>query len=228
MAWILNLETTTTNCSVCLSKDGTLVAVREYNGEGYSHGEMLHRFIKEVLAEAGLHIRQLDAVAVSEGPGSYTGLRIGVSAAKGICFSLNIPLITLPTLEILARQLQVNEGVLVPMLDARRMEVYTAIYDHQYQLLEAPMALVIDESAFAEVLQQQQVYFLGNAVTKVAPCIHHGHAHFCPEYTLPSARQMPLMAEARFQSKVFADVAYFEPFYLKEFYMAKPGNKTGK
>jgi len=135
MAYILNIETATKNCSVAIAQDGKTLSCKQIAESGYSHAEKLHVFIEELLLELHLHYKDLNAIAVSQGPGSYTGLRIGISAAKGLCYALNIPLIAIDTLEILARQLQVSEGYIVPMIDARRMEVYSAIFDAQFQKL---------------------------------------------------------------------------------------------
>ncbi len=154
MALVLNIETATTNCSVSLSKNGETFSLIEDYEKGYSHAETLHVFISKILKEAKLDVNNLDAVAVSKGPGSYTGLRIGVSSAKGLCYAINKPLIAIDTLESLAQQVKgINEGFIVPMLDARRMEVYSAIYTYDYKLHRATMAEVLTENSFDSILE---------------------------------------------------------------------------
>ena len=215
MTRILCLETASTNCSVALSVDGSVAAFKEDNGRNYSHSESLHVFIEEMLAEAEVSLDQLDAIAVSKGPGSYTGLRIGVSAAKGLCFSLDIPLISVPTLDNLAMQVA-SEGFIVPMLDARRMEVYTAVYDRQHQILEPVRAQVLEENAFSEQLEQSKVIFVGGGAAKFQTVCQHANAEFLTEVQ-PSARVMAATAQGKFDAGQFEDVAYFEPYYLKDF-----------
>ncbi|MBT8264350.1 MAG: tRNA (adenosine(37)-N6)-threonylcarbamoyltransferase complex dimerization subunit type 1 TsaB, partial [Muriicola sp.] len=148
MAVLLNIETTTTNCSVTVAKDGKTVSVREHNSASYSHSEQLHNFIKEALEEASFSFSDLDAIAVSKGPGSYTGLRIGVSAAKGLCFALDLPLIATSTLYCMALQKKVDSGVIIPLLDARRMEVYAAVFDTNYTELQPTDAVIVQEDSF--------------------------------------------------------------------------------
>lgn len=220
MALILNLETATTNCSVSLAEDGKLLALREENYEGYSHAEKLHVFIDEVIQEAGITMQHLSAVAVSKGPGSYTGLRIGVAAAKGICFSLDIPLIATPTLDSLARQVTVKEGFLIPMLDARRMEVYAKVLGPSYELVRDTMAEVIDAGSFSEFAEKSKVYLLGNGAKKCRSVLTHPNFQFQDEL-VPSAREMADMSFERYSNNEFEDLAYFEPYYLKEFILGK-------
>ena len=221
MAVILNLETATTNCSVSLGQEGKLIALREENYQGYSHSEKLHVFIDEVMQEAGITMQDLDAVAVSKGPGSYTGLRIGVAAAKGICFALDIPLIAIPTLDSLARQLKVQEdGFLVPMLDARRMEVYAKVLDTSYATVRETEAEIIDPGSFSEFVEKAPVYLLGNGAKKCAAVLEHPNFHF-HEDLVPSAKEMIGMSYERYADKEFEDLAYFEPYYLKEFILGK-------
>ena len=162
MTLILSIETATTNCSVSLSKDGETIVLKEDYDKNYSHAERLHVYIDSVLKEAGVSQNDLDAIAISKGPGSYTGLRIGVSAAKGLCFALDKPLISVPTLESLAHQVSCNDGVIVSMLDARRMEVYSAIFDSDYNQVRETQAQILDDNAFAEYLEKGNVYFIGN------------------------------------------------------------------
>jgi len=216
MAYILNIETSTTNCSVALSKNGEVIALKEDNSLEYSHAERLHVYIDEVLKTAQISKNQLDAIAISKGPGSYTGLRIGVSAAKGLCFALNIPLISVSTLEALAHQIENPKGTILAMLDARRMEVYSAIYDVQYNLVRSTKAEVLNPESYQELLELSSVYFIGNGVQKTKAIITHKNAQFV-DNKLPSAKQMCALSFERFKTKDFEDVAYFEPFYLKDF-----------
>lgn len=224
MALILNIETATTNCSVSLSKEGKTIFLKEDNSKNYSHAESLHVFIDTVLKEAGTTSKALDAIAISKGPGSYTGLRIGVSAAKGLCFALDIPLISVPTLEALAHQVDCNDGVIVPMLDARRLEVYAAIFNSNHKEIRETKAQILDENAFAEYLDKGNVYFVGNGVEKTKALIHHPNAVFI-EDKLPSASEMGMLAYYKYKISDFEDVAYFEPYYLKDF-VALKSNKN--
>ena len=223
MAYILNIETSTTNCSVALSKNGTVVGLKEDNSLEYSHAERLHVYIDEVLKTAKVSKDQLEAIAISKGPGSYTGLRIGVSAAKGLCYALSLPLISIPTLEALAHQVENPNGVVVAMLDARRLEVYSAIYDGNFQETRTTEAEIITSESYRELLESSAVYFIGNGVAKTKALITHQNAHFI-ENKLPSAQQMCALSFDKFKSNTFEDVAYFEPFYLKDF-IAIPSKK---
>ncbi|MEM9681519.1 MAG: tRNA (adenosine(37)-N6)-threonylcarbamoyltransferase complex dimerization subunit type 1 TsaB [Bacteroidota bacterium] len=220
MAIILCLETSTTNCSVSVSNNEEILAIKELNTDGYSHAESLHVFISEVLDQADIEFSTLDAIAVSKGPGSYTGLRIGVSAAKGLCFALNIPLISTSTLKALALQLQIKDGFVVPMLDARRMEVYSAVYDAQNNLVRDIQAQIIDGHSFTTELNERQVYFLGSGVKKSQEVIQHKNAVFITG-KLPSSKQMVSLAYEKYKKSDFEDVAYFEPYYLKDFMISK-------
>lgn len=216
MALILNIETATKNCSVCLAKDGKVLVLKEINDANYSHAEKLHPFIVEVLKEANIAITQIDAFAVSKGPGSYTGLRIGVSAAKGLCFTVDKPLISIDTLISLAHAISIENGLIIPLLDARRMEVYSAIYDVNYHQTRTIKAEIIDENSFADELATQKVYFLGDGAAKCKAVIQHKNAFFI-ENEFPSAKQMAQLTFEKYQKNDFEDVAYFEPFYLKNF-----------
>ena len=178
MALILSIETSTTNCSVSLSKQGETFALKEDNSKEFSHAERLHVYIEKLLAENNLIANQLDAIAVSKGPGSYTGLRIGVSAAKGLCFALDKPLISVSTLMALAQQVTIDKGVVIPMLDARRMEVYSAIFDKNFNEIREIEAQILDETSFSEYLEKGKVYFVGNGVEKTKSLINHPNAFF--------------------------------------------------
>ena len=223
--FILNIETATTNCSVSISKNGKTVVLKEDNDKSYSHAERLHVYIDEALKEAGIKSADLSAIAISKGPGSYTGLRIGVSAAKGLCFALDKPLIAVPTLEALAHQVELEDGIVISMLDARRMEVYSAIYDSNYKEIRETQAQILDENAFAENLQNGKVYFIGNGVEKTKTLISHPNAIFVDD-KLPSANDMSALAFHKFNNNDVEDVAYFEPYYLKDFVALKPKPKT--
>jgi tRNA threonylcarbamoyladenosine biosynthesis protein TsaB len=220
LAYILNIETTTTNCSVSLSKNGETLVLKEDYGQGYSHAERLHVFIDQVLGEKSIKPEQLDAIAVSKGPGSYTGLRIGVSAAKGLCFALDIPLISIATLESLAHQVKDAKGMIVPMLDARRMEVYSAVFSSDYKQIRETQAQILEESSFKAYLDTDMVSFIGNGVEKTKDLIKHSNAQFI-DAKLPSANEMSVLSYQKFQEKNFEDVAYFEPYYLKDFVAIK-------
>ena len=221
---ILSIETTTTNCSVALSRDGETIVLKEDYSGSYSHAERLHVYIDEVLKEAQITPASLTAIAVSKGPGSYTGLRIGVSAAKGLCYALNIPLIAIATLDALAHQVKINEGVIVSMLDARRLEVYSAIYNFKHEQIRATQAQILDEQAFKDYLEKANVYFVGNGVEKTKGLITHPNAVFI-ENKLPSAEQMGMLAYHKYKHNEIEDVAYFEPYYLKDFVALKPKKK---
>ncbi|GAA4894448.1 tRNA (adenosine(37)-N6)-threonylcarbamoyltransferase complex dimerization subunit type 1 TsaB [Flaviramulus aquimarinus] len=218
--YILNIETATTNCSVSISKNNESIALKEDNDKSYSHAERLHVYIDNVLQEAHINREEIDAIAVSKGPGSYTGLRIGVSAAKGLCFALDKPLIAIPTLDALAHQVRINDGIIVAMLDARRMEVYAAIYDANYKQIRDTEAQILDEKAFEDYFEQGKVYFIGNGVEKTKTLIDHPNAVFI-EGKLPSSKEMGSLAYDKYKKSDVEDLAYFEPYYLKDFVALK-------
>lgn len=220
MAVILNLETATTNCSVSIARDGQLLALQEENSKNYSHSEQLHLFIENVLHEAELSMQEIEAVAVSKGPGSYTGLRIGVAAAKGLCFALDLPLISTPTLESLARQLHITEGFLIPMLDARRMEVYATVLNGQFETVRETRAEIINKDSFSEYSEKGKVYLMGSGANKCREMLTHPNFEFCDDL-VPSAKEMAVMTHQRFIKGTFESLAYFEPYYLKEFILGK-------
>ncbi len=216
MALILNIETATKNCSVALSKAGKTLAIRELSEQNFSHAEKLHVFIEELFLETNLKLQDLNAVAVSQGPGSYTGLRIGVSAAKGLCYALSIPLIALDTLEILARKIQVNSGIIIPMIDARRLEVFSAFFDSSFTKIRAIKAEVIDENSYQE--ESEILHLIGDGAMKFKEILTDEKFHYYPEIQFPSAAEMGLISFQKFQNSQFEDLAYFEPFYLKDFF----------
>ena len=221
---ILSIETATTNCSVALSEQGKTIAVIEDYDKGYSHAERLHVYIDRILHENNIKKSQLDAIAVSKGPGSYTGLRIGASAAKGLAYALEKPLIAVSTLESLSRQVNVEGGYIVPMLDARRMEVYSAVFNADFSLSREIKAEVLEANSFQEYLKKDKVYFIGNGVEKTKTIINNPNAIFV-EGKLPSANEMGGIAYKKYQASNTEDVAYFEPYYLKDF-VALKSNKV--
>lgn len=202
-----------------LAKDGQTILCKEIAEQGYSHAERLHVFIEEILKKTKVKIQELHAVAVSKGPGSYTGLRIGVSTAKGLCYALGIPLIALDTLQVLAHQVSVDNGIIVPMLDARRMEVYSAIFDKNHDNIKAVQAEVLTEESYSEFTET--LYFIGDCQEKCQTVLTQPNFKFIPEIVFPSASQMSQLSYEKFNQNDFEDVAYFEPFYLKDFLLVK-------
>ncbi|WP_313374046.1 tRNA (adenosine(37)-N6)-threonylcarbamoyltransferase complex dimerization subunit type 1 TsaB [Chishuiella sp.] len=219
MAIILNLETSTKNCSVSIAKDGVQLCLIEESEESYAHGEKLNQFVDWCINGAEIEIKDIDAVCVSKGPGSYTGLRIGVSSAKGFAYGLDKPLLAVNTLDVLVNS-QINKGFdfIVPMIDARRMEVYTAIFDGQGKQLTETEAKVIEETSF-EDLQTKKIVFIGDGAEKCKDVLAYLNATFIQEY--PSAKNMISLSENKYFQKSFEDVAYFEPYYLKDFIAGK-------
>ena len=223
MAYILHIETSTKQCSVALAYMGKTLTSRVLNSELFSHNEKLHLFISEVLEEANLKPKQLDAISVSKGPGSYTGLRIGVAAAKGFCFALNIPLIALNSLEILVQGVtQAEVELIIPMMDARRMEVYTAIFDGSKNWINQTSALVLNQNSFKEIVKDKTVLFLGNGTNKFQELIPEINLTHSFENNYPNAIDMVKLAWEKYNSEDFESLAYFEPFYLKDFQTTTP------
>jgi tRNA threonylcarbamoyladenosine biosynthesis protein TsaB len=217
LSYILNIETATKNCSVALSKDGITILCKEIAEEGYSHAERLHVFIEEILQESTISFSDLSAIAVSQGPGSYTGLRIGVSAAKGFCYALGIPLIAIDTLQILAAQVKLTTGLIIPMLDARRMEVYSAIYTSDLENKRTVQAEIITEQSFQEI--EETIYFVGDCADKCKQVLTNKNFIFLEHFKYPSAKEMSSISFKKFRTNDVVDVAYFEPYYLKDFMM---------
>lgn len=228
MAKILLLETATAFCSVALSIDGKIVSVKEEGGQNL-HASNLTLFIDEVVGKAGLLYQDLDAIAISKGPGSYTGLRIGVSTAKGLAYALDKPLIAIETLEMMAAGFLIQnpeyQGLVCPMIDARRMEVYTAVYTAGLALLEPTAAKIIDENSFSNFLAENRVTFLGDGAAKCSETLKQENAVFVND-NFNSAANMSVLAENAFNKADFEDVAYFEPFYLKDFVLTQPKKKV--
>ena len=218
MSFILNIESSSTNCSVSLTKNGDLISIKENNDEKYSHSTKLHSFINEVISDSKITINELSAIAVSKGPGSYTGLRIGVAAAKGLCFSLDIPLISVSTLLILSKQIKISSGLILPVLDARRNEVYSTIYDANYKLVKKESPELIDSKSFENFSNDNQLYFIGSGQQKCRELIKsNNNLIFHNKETLPSSKEMADISYQKFISSDFEDLAYFEPAYLKNF-----------
>ncbi|MCG2610809.1 tRNA (adenosine(37)-N6)-threonylcarbamoyltransferase complex dimerization subunit type 1 TsaB [Flavobacterium sp. SM15] len=217
MAYILNIETATKNCSVTIAHDGAILSSIEVADQGYSHAEKLHVFFEEALKEAGITFQDLNAVGVSQGPGSYTGLRIGVSAAKGLCYALGIPLIATDTLEALSRKISVNHGIIIPMIDARRMEAFTAIFSRDYEKIRETQAEIIDQTTYSEC--SETIHLIGDGASKCKEVLTSDKFVYHDEVIYPSAREMALMSFEKYKKSDFVDVAYFEPFYLKDFVM---------
>jgi tRNA threonylcarbamoyladenosine biosynthesis protein TsaB len=215
LSYILNIETATKNCSVALAKDGKTISFQEIAEEGYSHAERLHVFIEQIIKEAAITFKDLKAIAVSQGPGSYTGLRIGVSAAKGLCFALDIPLISVDTLQILALQAKVSSGFIVPMIDARRMEVYSAIFNSNFEKIRTVQAEIIEETSFQSF--KERLYFVGDSAEKCKLVLNKENHIFIEEIKYPSAKEMGTISFEKFKNNDFVDLAYFEPYYLKDF-----------
>jgi tRNA threonylcarbamoyladenosine biosynthesis protein TsaB len=220
MAVILHIETATQVCSVVLSVDGEVVQIKESRDKN-SHSATITLFIEEVMKNAGIPFASLDAVAVSMGPGSYTGLRIGVSTAKGLCYGLDKPLIAIGTLEAMAagmlNEMESLPVLYCPMIDARRMEVYNALFDKELNRIRETQAEIITEDSFREILENNTVVFAGDGAEKCKPFLGlHPNARFIDDF-FPSARFMMKLAEQKFQERKFENVAYFEPFYLKDF-----------
>ena len=220
---LLCIETSGKNCSVALFEGLQLVSIQEVHTEQFSHSENLHVFIEQVLKESNLHPKAIKAIAISAGPGSYTGLRIGVATAKGLCYGWDIPLIALPTLRILAEQVTyefTDIEYIIPMIDARRMEVFTAVYSHDFSPILGERAEILTESTFDTYLNKGKTIFLGDGITKFQAICKHKNAYFW-ENKFPSAKQMGRLALEKYQAQAFEDIAYFEPFYLKEVYLVK-------
>lgn len=222
MPIILNLETATTNCSVSIYKDGELISIKEHDTPNYSHSEQLHVFIEDVLKEGNLEVSDLDSIAVSKGPGSYTGLRIGVSAAKGLCFALDLPLISIATLESMAHQVKSKSfDFIIPVLDARRMEVYSSVFDKNLREVRETKAEIIDENSFQDYAEKGKVILVGSGAEKCKSILINKNYSYDTS-VVPSSSDMGALSFQKFKEKQFEDVAYFEPFYLKDFILQKP------
>ena len=224
MALILNIDTALDAASICLSKDGNVLAINK-NEKQKEHSEWLHISIKQIFQNSGLRINNLEAVAVTIGPGSYTGLRIGLASAKGICYALNKPLITVNTLLMMANAAKDEPtDLLCPLIEARRMEVFAAIYSKNLEVIMEPKALVLDENSFSEELSENKICFFGNGNEKFRSICSNSNAVF--SNIISDASHMIRLSEKYFTGNKFADLAYTEPLYLKEFYTPPPRSST--
>lgn len=224
MSCILHIETSTEVCSVALSQDGVCLH-EEVAENGPSHAQLLAGYVAEAASFADSHAIPIDAVAVSKGPGSYTGLRIGVSEAKGLAYGRNARLLAVPTLQLLTVPVLLHEelpedALLCPMIDARRMEVYCAVYDRALQEVRPTRAEIVDENFLADLLAEHPIYFMGNGADKCVDTLKHPNAHFLTGIK-PLARNMAPLAEKALAQERYEDIAYFEPYYLKEFVATK-------
>ena len=221
MSLILIIDTSTQNCSVALSKNGNLIDSMDFNDDTYSHYEKLPLLIKNIFLKNKFNIKKLEAVAVGKGPGSFTGLRIGISSAKGICYGLKIPLISFNSLEILTRTFLNNfciedNAALIPVIDARRMEVYSCIYDINLNMKEYTSAKIIDKKTFSRTLTKSPCHFIGNGSVKIQKIINNENASFYHKI-YPLASSLSMISYEYLKQKKFENIAYFEPFYLKNF-----------
>lgn len=227
MALILNLETSTPVCSVSLAKNGKVINLKE-SFEDKSHATLLTVFVEEILAKNKISVADLDAIAISQGPGSYTGLRIGVSVAKGLCYGANIPLIAIDTLKAMANmasdKLEGKNMLYCPMIDARRMEVYSELFDGELNPIRKVIAEIIDEKSYNELLLENEIAFFGDGAQKCQDSLTSKNALFIDDL-YPSAKYMAKYSEEAYAIKNFKDVAYFEPFYLKDFVATTPKKK---
>ncbi len=224
MALILSVDTATKACSVAIAVDGETIDSKILNGAQFSHAENLHLMIDDLLKSNLMKPTDLDSIAVSEGPGSYTGLRIGVSAVKGLCFALRKPMIALSTLRILAENpvvISTDADLFCPMIDARRNEVYTALFNRQGEDVRPVEPLILDDHWFEDYLKQHRIVFFGDGAAKFESQIEHQHASFVAD-VCPRAADMSGLAEEKYRQGKFENIAYFEPFYLKEFVAGKP------
>lgn len=224
MSLILQIETATTVCSVALSENGSVLAYKEIQQRNV-HAEVITMFIDEVLKTAGKQYNKLSAVAVSCGPGSYTGLRIGISVTKGLCYSLDIPFIAVETLEAMTdgmiTEVAENDVLFCPMIDARRMEVFTAVFDAEANRVKPTSAEIIDQDSFYDLLKTNKIIFFGDGAAKCHEVLGaNSHAQIIPDFQ-NSARHLTKKATEKFNAKDFEDTAYFEPYYLKDFIAGK-------
>jgi tRNA threonylcarbamoyladenosine biosynthesis protein TsaB len=236
MALLLNIESSTEVCSVTLAQNGTIIQTLE-NLTGQNHAMLVTSYIQQIFSTQGLNMNQLDAVAVSGGPGSYTGLRIGVASAKGICYALGIPLIAITSLAAMSHHVIQNssdynlprdsELLFCPMIDARRMEVYTAIYNRNEKMVREIKADIIDQYSYLSYFEKGRVVFFGNGADKCREILSHTNAYFLDHVTT-SASYMTTLAEKAYQDENFVNIAYYEPYYLKDFVATIPTKNVFK
>ena len=235
MSYFLCIDTATSVCSVVLAHNDKVLSGRESTDE-MAHASNLGVFIKQVMDEAAVSISKLDAVAVSKGPGSYTGLRIGVSTAKGLCYGAGVPLISVETLQIMAYGMYLNaisgfadklipdSALYCPMIDARRMEVYTAVFNHKIQVVKETTAMIVRDNSFESLLQQTQIVFAGSGSKKCKTLLQHENAFFMDDFVHSASHMVGIVLEA-YRKKKFEVLAYFEPYYLKDFIATVPKRK---
>jgi tRNA threonylcarbamoyladenosine biosynthesis protein TsaB len=216
VSYILNIDTAVVTASLCLAKDDAVMKLK-INPSQKDHASWLHVAIKEMMEEAGISLQQLDAIAVSSGPGSYTGLRVSMATAKGLCYALQKPLITVGTLKMMAvAAREASTDLLCPMIDARRMEVFTAVYDHSLSEILSPVNIILEKESFKELLEKHSILFFGNGSEKFRSLISHPNASF--KSLEATAEYMTGLSYSQFKNKEFADLAYTEPYYGKAFY----------
>ncbi len=225
---LLHIETSTSVCSVAVSENGVCL-IQKINTEGLNHAKLLSVFIQEVLDFLKMQGKRPDAVALSQGPGSYTGLRIGTATAKGLCFGWEIPLIAIDTLQVIAvaarKKITEADALLCPMIDARRMEVYSACYDMQLKRVSEVVPVIVTSDSYTDILGNHSVWFFGNGAEKCRTVLTHPNVHFL-DNIYPEAANMIMLAEQRYAAGQFESVAYFDPFYLKEFQATVPKRKV--
>ena len=218
MGYILNIETSTTRCSVCLSKKEKPLFIKELDSKNHTHSENLHLFIEQLLNNHSISIKDIIAIAVSKGPGSYTGLRIGTATAKGFCFALNIPLIAINTLQVLAAAYTPQKKeIIISTLDARREEVYALVLNHKKEIIDSTRSIIINNGSFSHFTKKNKVVIIGNGLKKIKNITQNPNFIYIENILLPSAKNMSKISYLSFKKKNFEDLAYFEPFYLKEF-----------
>ena len=225
MALILNIDTSIETADVFLAKDGILL-MSESNSEPKNHGSFLQFAIQKILSETNTPLKALDAIAVTNGPGSYTGLRVGMASAKGLCFSLNKPIITISTLEVLASSIKSqfilnNDYLFCPLIDARRMEVFTALYNFNIEPILPPQSMILDENSFANQLESKVIVFAGNGSAKLKEKLNHPNALFVSLEPTAKIASMITISEGKYLIKNFDNLAYSEPFYIKDVFFAE-------
>ena len=216
MSFILNIETSTTNCSVSLSCENRLIDCIESDSPNYSHSENLHVFIDDIMNKNKLNFNQLEACSISRGPGSYTGLRIGLSAAKGLCFGLDIPLISISSLKVLANSVKHN-GLIIATMDARRDEVYSCVFDTELNIIQDEKPEIITNTSYLELTKNNEVLIIGDGQIKCKRLINNNKLSYNSDILRPSSKNMYSLVYEKFRKNDFEDLAYFEPKYLKEF-----------
>ena len=218
MSYILNIETSTTNCSVTISNKGNLILENEINDGNYTHSTKLHSLISNLIEKSKISLSKISAIAISKGPGSYTGLRIGTAAAKGLCYALDIPLIAISTLKILANKLKVQNGLIVPVMDARRDEVYSAVFDSKLNIIKKPKPEIIHNNSFLDIAKKGKIYLVGSGQEKCKRIINENpNLVYSEDKIFPSSLEMIDLSYDMFLDLNFEDIAYFKPDYLKDF-----------